>query len=204
MISFEVKPLCRKIDGFVRTDGLRERKTFPTTSHCTFQCHSETAINPDRHIEVLAVLAFEKEDALENNHVDVIECVCVFAIACGGLFREVRCEDHPNTSGCGPVPVPTIGAAPLIFPHFAQDGGYQTSFTFNNLSNAAATITLSFYSQAGTLINSTTLAVVALGSARTAMVGTTLSVGWARASMSRPLTLPAPRQSSCSVRRGRW
>jgi hypothetical protein len=75
----------------------------------------------------------------------------------------------------------TVGDAPLIYPHFAQGGGYQTTFTFNNLSNTTATITLGTFSQAGALLNSTTLIIPANGSARSALTGTTLSVGWARA-----------------------
>ena len=65
-----------------------------------------------------------------------------------------------------PTPTPTqaasrrtIGDASLIFPHFAQGSGYQTTFTFNNLSNTAATITLNFYAQSGTLTNSITVPI---------------------------------------------
>jgi hypothetical protein len=100
-----------------------------------------------------------------------------------------------STSTPAPTPPPTtsatrtLGTAPLVFPHFAQGGGYQTSFTFNNLSNTAATVTVSFFSQAGALLNSTTLALGPLGSARTAMIGNQLSVGWARASMNPPIDL---------------
>ncbi len=86
--------------------------------------------------------------------------------------------------GSGTVPSPTIGGAPIIFPHFAQGGGYQTTFTFNNLSNTAATVALNFYSQNGSSIGGNTPSIGGLGTARTAMTGSSLSVGWAKASMT--------------------
>ena len=89
--------------------------------------------------------------------------------------------------GTSTTPNPTIGSAPIIFPHFAQGDGYQTSFTFNNLSRTAASIMLSFYGQSGNLIGTTPLPISGLGSARTSMSGSSLTVGWARASTTTPI-----------------
>jgi hypothetical protein len=66
---------------------------------------------------------------------------------------------------------PTIGGAPVIFAHFAQGGGYQTTFAFNNLTNKQATVTLNFYAQNGTLTGSVPLGINGLGSVGYAMSG---------------------------------
>jgi len=108
---------------------------------------------------------------------------------CGGTPPGGGSGPGPTTGGSGTVPKPTIGGAPVIFPHFAQGGGYQTTFTFNNLTNTAATITVNFYSQSGTVIDSNTLGITGFGSVRTAMSGSTLSVGWAQASVNPPVDL---------------
>jgi hypothetical protein len=71
--------------------------------------------------------------------------------------------------------------APLIFPHFAQGGGYRTTFTFNNLSTAPAKVLLSFYSQNGEALGSAVVTVAGLGSGTTMLAGGALTVGWARA-----------------------
>jgi hypothetical protein len=79
---------------------------------------------------------------------------------------------------------------PLIFPHYAQGGGYQTTFTFNNPSSSAATVTLDFFSQVGLKQGSATLQLAALGSASyaTALMrqDASLTVGWVRASLIGP------------------
>jgi hypothetical protein len=85
------------------------------------------------------------------------------------------------------TPAATIGGAAVIFPHFAQGGGYQTTFTFNNLSRTASSIVLNFYSQTGSLIGTTTLFIGGFGSARASMSGSSLAVGWARATTPIPL-----------------
>ncbi len=90
----------------------------------------------------------------------------------------------PTPVPAPPVSVPTIGTAPLLFPHFAQGGGYQTSFTFTNVSSTAATIALDLFSQNGTVIGTTAIPVAAQGTSRFAMTGATAAIGWARASFS--------------------
>jgi hypothetical protein len=75
---------------------------------------------------------------------------------------------------------PTTGSAPMIFPHFAQGGGYQTTFTFSNLSTTATAVTISYFAQSGGLLKSDVLSLSALGSATQRMSNATLTVGWAR------------------------
>jgi PLD-like domain len=69
----------------------------------------------------------------------------------------------------------------LIFPHFVQGGGYQTTFTFNNFSSSPTQITLDLYSQSGALIESDSVPLAGLGSGTYTLTGNTLTVGWARA-----------------------
>ncbi|HLH31275.1 MAG TPA: hypothetical protein VKY31_08740, partial [Terriglobia bacterium] len=71
--------------------------------------------------------------------------------------------------------------APLIFPHYVQGGGYQTAFTFNNLSTASTVVALEFHSQNGSLTGSASLPLAGLGLATYTLTGTSLSAGWARA-----------------------
>src|SRR5262245_29755986 len=85
-----------------------------------------------------------------------------------------------------PAQVPTIGSAPLIFPHFAQGGGYQTGFTLTNLSTTATNVTVTSYSSAGTMVNSSVVPLAGSGSATIAMTGSTLTVGWTSMSASPP------------------
>src|SRR5207249_409997 len=102
--------------------------------------------------------------------------------------RSVTAAFNPATVTTT-TPTPTIGGAPVIFPHFVQGSGYQTSFTFNNLSDRPATITLNFYAQNGDLIGTAPLNIAQLGSARYAMTGSVLTLGWARASVNPAIEL---------------
>ena len=78
-------------------------------------------------------------------------------------------------------------AAPLIFPHFVEGGGYRTTFTFNNLSGSAATVTLDLFSRSGASSGSTIIPLPAFGSGNYTLSSTTaLTVGWARASYLAP------------------
>jgi hypothetical protein len=74
-----------------------------------------------------------------------------------------------------------ITPAPLIFPHFVQGGGYQTTFTFNNMSSNSTKVLIDFYSQNGTLSGSASVPLEGLGSATYTLSGNTLTAGWARA-----------------------
>jgi hypothetical protein len=71
--------------------------------------------------------------------------------------------------------------APVIFPHYVQGGGYQTTFTFNNLSPTPTEVTLDLYSQSGVLRESGSVLLPAFGSGTYALSGTALTVGLARA-----------------------
>src|SRR5262245_6541351 len=85
-----------------------------------------------------------------------------------------------------PAQVPTIGSAPLIFPHFAQGGGYQTGFTLTNLSTTSTNVTVTSYSSAGAIVNSSVVPLPGSGAATIAMTGSTLTVGWTSMSASPP------------------
>lgn len=97
-------------------------------------------------------------------------------------------------SETAPTPIPpltppaatVLEAPPLIFPHFAQGSGYQTTFTFHNVTETATTVNLALYSQSGASIGSTAVALPANGSARYLMTGSALTVGWARAALTIP------------------
>lgn len=77
--------------------------------------------------------------------------------------------------------MPASAAAPLIFPHFVQGGGFQTTFTFNNLSTVPGQILMTFYSQSGGLIGSASVSMPSFGSATYALTTAAMTVGWARA-----------------------
>lgn len=106
---------------------------------------------------------------------------CTGASTCAITMSQARSVTAPFALSTTGATKPTVGSASLIFPHFAQGSGYQTNFTFNNFSSTSTAVTLEFLSQAGTLLGSTELTLTALGSAGTAMTGSTLSVGWVRA-----------------------
>jgi hypothetical protein len=89
----------------------------------------------------------------------------------------------------GTLPKATMGGAPVIFPHFAQGGGYQTTFTFNNLSDTPTTVTLNLYGQDGTLIGTTPLGLMGRGSSSFGMSGGNLVIGWAHAVSNPPVDL---------------
>jgi hypothetical protein len=72
-------------------------------------------------------------------------------------------------------------SAPLIFPHYVRGGGYQTTFTFNNLSPASTEVTLDFYSQSGVLTESASVLLPGFGSGTYTLTGTALTIGWGRA-----------------------
>ena len=79
----------------------------------------------------------------------------------------------------------TIAPAELYFAHFAQGGGYQTSFTVTNLSNSATTAFIETFSQAGVVIDFTDLSLPAYGSGRVILTAAaTLRTGWARVSIA--------------------
>lgn len=108
---------------------------------------------------------------------------------------RVTCPvDTTSTPGSGPTPPPpgvsgpsrTVGSAPLVFPHFAQGGGYQTTFTFSNASPIQTTVSLDLFSQNGSKTNTATVVLDGNGSGRFTTTGTSLFVGWARASASPP------------------
>lgn len=96
-----------------------------------------------------------------------------------------------SISGTAALPGGPAAASALLFPHYAQGGGYQTLFTLNNPSAAATNVLLEFISPSGTAAGSTNVFVPARGSARYAMTGSTLTVGWVRVSPSPVVDLAA-------------
>jgi hypothetical protein len=80
----------------------------------------------------------------------------------------------------------TAGYGQLIFPHFAQGAGYQTTFTLTNLSNIPATCTLQVFLETGAPVTNLVILLAPNGTGKAALTGTGLTVGWAR------VTLPPP------------
>ncbi|MBI2149773.1 MAG: hypothetical protein HYU27_04105, partial [Acidobacteria bacterium] len=80
---------------------------------------------------------------------------------------------------------------PLVFPHFAQGGGYQTVFTLSNLSGTATTAAIQVFLPSGELSNTISVAVAANGTARASLTGGALTVGWARITTSPAASLIA-------------
>lgn len=73
--------------------------------------------------------------------------------------------------------------AQLVFPHFAQGGGYQTTFTVTNLSDAPTTATIQVFLQSGAPLTSLMVPLPGNGTGKAALSGTALTVGWARATV---------------------
>jgi hypothetical protein len=72
----------------------------------------------------------------------------------------------------------------LIFPHFAQGGGYQTTFTLTNLSNTATTATIQAFLQTGAPFANLMISLAPNGTGRATLPGAGLTVGWARVVLS--------------------
>ena len=72
-------------------------------------------------------------------------------------------------------------AGTLLFPHYAQGDGYQTIFNFNNTSSTATSVSLEFISPQGAPSGTASVLVPARGNGRYAMNGSSLTVGWVRA-----------------------
>src|SRR5579862_4894576 len=78
----------------------------------------------------------------------------------------------------------TAGYGQLIFPHFAQGGGYQTTFTLTNLSSTAATATVQVFLESGAPVTNLMISLAPKGTGKAALTGASLTVGWARVSLS--------------------
>jgi HKD family nuclease len=78
--------------------------------------------------------------------------------------------------------------AQLIFPHFAQGGGYQTTFTLTNLSQTPATATVQVILQSGAPATNLVIPLTPNGSGTASLAGAGLTVGWARVSLSPPVS----------------
>lgn len=70
-----------------------------------------------------------------------------------------------------------------VFPHFAQGGGYQTTFTLTNLSDVPTTATIQVFLQSGAPWTSLVVPLPPNGTGQAALSGTGLTVGWARATV---------------------
>ena len=76
----------------------------------------------------------------------------------------------------------------LIFPHYAQGGGYQTTFTLTNLSQTPATASVQTFFQNGAPATNLTISLAPNGSGAAALSGANLTVGWARVMLSPPVS----------------
>jgi hypothetical protein len=70
--------------------------------------------------------------------------------------------------------------AQLVFPHFAQGGGYQTAFTLTNLSGTAATATIQMFPDSGRALPNLTISLQPNGTGKSVLSGQVLETGWAR------------------------
>jgi hypothetical protein len=71
----------------------------------------------------------------------------------------------------------------LVFPHFAQGGGYQTTFTLTNLSATAAAATVQVFLDNGTSLTNLIL-LASNGTGKATLTGTALTTGWAQITLS--------------------
>src|SRR5437870_770021 len=88
----------------------------------------------------------------------------------------------------------TRAHAQIVFAHFAQGGGYQTTFTLTNLSNIATTATIQLYLDDGTQLPSLVIPLRPNGTGKAALSETQPGVffsGWARVSLSPPADVAA-------------
>src|SRR5579883_1620510 len=76
----------------------------------------------------------------------------------------------------------------LIFPHYAQGGGYQTTFTLTNLSQTPVTATVQTFFQTGAPAANLAIPLAPNGSGTAALSGVNLTVGWARVTLSPPVS----------------
>ena len=83
----------------------------------------------------------------------------------------------------------TTGYGQLIFPHFAQGGGYQTTFTLTNLSSTAATATVQVFLESGAPVSNLVIPLAPNGTGEAALTGAGLTVGWARVKLSPPVSV---------------
>jgi hypothetical protein len=83
----------------------------------------------------------------------------------------------------------TAGYGQLIFPHFAQGGGYQTTFTLTNLSSTAATATVQVFLESGAPSTNLMIPLAPNGTQKAALTGALLTVGWVRVTVSPPVSV---------------
>jgi hypothetical protein len=83
----------------------------------------------------------------------------------------------------------TAGYGQFIFPHFAQGGGYQTTFTLTNLSSTAATAAVQTFLQSGAPMTNFVIPLGPHGTAKAALTAESLTVGWARIALSPPVSM---------------
>jgi hypothetical protein len=77
----------------------------------------------------------------------------------------------------------TCASAQLVFPHFAQGGGYQTTFTLTNLSDTATTAMIQVFLESGASLTTLVVPLPPNGTGKAALSGTALTVGWVRAAV---------------------
>jgi hypothetical protein len=78
----------------------------------------------------------------------------------------------------------TAGYGQFVFPHFAQGGGYQTTFTLTNLSSTEATATVQVFLQSGAPVTNLAIPLAPRGTGKAALAGGILTVGWVRITLS--------------------
>jgi hypothetical protein len=76
------------------------------------------------------------------------------------------------------------GYGQLIFPHFAQGGGYQTTFTLTNLSGTAAKATVQVFLQNGAPATNLVIPLAPNGTGKTDLAGAILTVGWVKITLT--------------------
>jgi HKD family nuclease len=92
--------------------------------------------------------------------------------------------------------------AQLVFPHFAQGGGYQTTFTLTNLSDTATTATVQVFLESGAIVTTLVVPLPPNGTAKAALSGTSLTVGWVLAAVSPPVDFTGSETIQLAYRSG--
>jgi phosphatidylserine/phosphatidylglycerophosphate/cardiolipin synthase-like enzyme len=79
--------------------------------------------------------------------------------------------------------------AQLVFPHFVEGQGYQTTFTLTNLSDTSTDAIIHLYTQSGASLQALSMTLLANGTGSTTIGSGTLTVGWARVTTSPAVSL---------------
>src|SRR5439155_23976951 len=89
-ILTKVNSLRREVYGFIRANCFILGKILLTACDRPFQCSFETAIDPDRNVEMMAIPRLKQEDTFKNNDIYVFKGVRLAAVCRCRLFSEVH------------------------------------------------------------------------------------------------------------------